>query len=406
MTTSTGYPRRTVSSSTRRHIHPFPARMAPDVALEKIESLTRPGAVVLDPMCGSGTVPRLASEEDRRAIACDVDPLAVMITRAACKPEWSVGLEVRSKELVLAAKRMDGSLPSWITKDHASQEFVEYWFACSQREALSRLAKVLASRPTTDDPLRVALSRLIVTKDGGASLARDTAHSRPHRVRLNNDFDVYEGFIRSAARVEALVGIAQPAHRASIRTVDARSLTFLRSGSIDLVVTSPPYLNAIDYLRGHRMSLVWLGYQISVLRKLRSDSIGAERALGSDMPEIVAIANEAVPRLSELSRRDQGMVWRFTRDLDRLCRSLARVTRANGHLVFVVADSQLRGIPVPNSALCRVTAHKHGFALQEGVLRPLPAQHRYLPPPGGASSTLGSRMREEVVLTFLRSGVS
>src|SRR3712207_7608036 len=49
--------------------------------------------------------------------------------------------------------------------------------------------------------------------------------------------------------------------------------TLFRSAAI----TSPPYLNAIDYLRGHRLSLVWLGYRIGDLRLTRAVSIGAER---------------------------------------------------------------------------------------------------------------------------------
>lgn len=32
--------------------------------------------------------------------------------------------------------------------------------------------------------------------------------------------------------------------------------------------------------------------------------------------------------------------------------------------------------------LCRVAATRHGFDFEEGVLRPLPTKHRYLPPPG------------------------
>jgi DNA modification methylase len=376
--------------------------MAPDVALDKIESLTAPGAVVLDPMCGSGTVPRLAADEERKAIACDMDPLAVMITRTACKPAWSERLAERAKVVLAAAGRLGNALPSWIAEDAETRKFVDFWFAEPQRQALSKIARVLAKRPLTDDPLRVALSRLIITKEVAASLARDTAHSRPHRVQLENEFNVEEAYLQSATKVEALVGATIPQQRPSIRTADARSLNFLDRGSVDLIVTSPPYLNAIDYLRGHRLSLVWFGYRMRSLRDLRGDAIGAERALHA-RDNLVAIAWEAVPRISELSDRHQGMVWRFTRDLDRVCRSAARVTRVDGHLVLVVADSQLHGVPVSNSALCRVVAQQNGFALREGVLRPLPAHHRYLPPPSSGSSTLSARMREEVVLTFQRT---
>lgn len=148
-------------------------------------------------MCGSGTVPRLAAQASRRAVACDVDPLAVMITRTSCRPSWSTGLGDRARELLAEAKQLDGGLPWWIAEDQPSKEFVEYWFARKQRASLSRIAKVLRERPSTDDPLRIALSRLIITKDGGASLARDTAHSRPHRVALDNDFEVEDGFLQS-----------------------------------------------------------------------------------------------------------------------------------------------------------------------------------------------------------------
>lgn len=388
--------------TARRHIHPFPARMAPDVALDKIESLTKPGSVVLDPMCGSGTVPRLATLENRKAVACDVDPLAVMITRTACKPGWSNGLGERAKTVVSAAHRLGSALPDWIAGDDESRRFVEYWFASRQRHALSRISRVLASRPTTDDPLRVALSRLIITKEVAASLARDTAHSRPHRVQLQNDFDVDEAFVASAQKLEALVGEMEVDYRPNIRSADARTLGFLAPGSVDLVVTSPPYLNAIDYLRGHRMSLVWFGHRLSELRDLRAEAIGAERGLSRARRALEQVATEAIPRMMELSSRDQKMVLRFAHDLQRVYRSLGRVTRVGGHVVVVVADSQLHGVLVSNSALCRVVAGRNGFVLKEGVLRPLPAHHRYLPPPTVGSSTLTGRMREEVVLTFER----
>jgi DNA modification methylase len=389
----------------RRYVHPFPARMAPDVALQKIAGLTTVGSVVLDPMCGSGTVPRLALFEQRQAVASDVDPLAVLITRTACKPIWSVDLRKRAMALVDEAMKEPVSLPDWIAVDKATVEFVEYWFASPQRKALARVARVLARRPIKDDPLRVALSRLIVTKDVGASLARDTSHSRPHKVRDTNDFDVFARFIDAATRLERINGAPCDAPAAKIRTVDARNLSsFVKPASVDLIITSPPYLNAIDYLRGHRMSLVWLGWTVGALRELRGTSIGSERSLIDPPAAVKDLASEAVPQIRDLPTREQRVVWRFAQDMDRLCKSLARVTRADGHLVFVVADSQVRGVPVPNSALCRVAALRHGFAFEEGVLRPLPTKHRYLPPPEAGAGTLSARMREEAVLTFRRGG--
>lgn len=377
--------------------------MAPDVALSKIQDLTTDGSVVLDPMCGSGTVPRLALEAHRQVIACDLDPLAVLITRVACKPEWSESLPSRARDLITAAKRLRKSTPEWIESDQETEHFTKFWFAEQQRGQLGRIARVLSGRPTSDDPLRIALSRLIITKDRGASLARDTSHSRPHRVRTLNDFDVYQELVASAARVEKVTAWSEPTRKASIRTMDARKLSFIEDQAVDLTLTSPPYLNAIDYLRGHRLSLVWLGWQLRDLRELRAATFGTEKAVSHAPQGAIELASKAAPLGTNLPLRQQRMIWRFCKDMEDLAHSIARVTKKNGHLVLVVADSLLKGVPISNSQICQLAAESHSFELKDEATRAIPAQHRYLPPPNGTEDALAGRMREEKVLTFRKT---
>jgi hypothetical protein len=376
--------------------------MAPEIALDKIDLLTKPGATVLDPMCGSGTVVRLAAAHKRVGVGADLDPLAVIITRTACHPDWARNLVERAEAVADRAWRYGPKLPDWIAKDAETREFVEYWFAPEQAEDLSRLARVLAQAPRRDDPLRVAFSRMIVTKERGASLARDTSHSRPHKVTDTNDYDVFPEFVKSARKLAALIDGEDIIHRPSIRRADARALTHVKAGSVDLTVTSPPYLSAIDYLRGHRMSLVWLGWTVSSIRQLRGTSVGVERALFDVSAEVKEMAETAVPGMADLPARRQGIVLRFTHDIDRLARSLARVTKPKGHLVMVVADSQLRGVPISNAEICAGAVTRNGFEMIEQDERPLPAQHRYLPPPTATTGTLATRMKHEVIFTFRR----
>src|SRR4051812_5190866 len=62
----------------RGPIHPFPARMAPGIALEALGDSKRP-LRVLDPMAGSGTVLAVARANGHRAFGVDLDPLAVLL---------------------------------------------------------------------------------------------------------------------------------------------------------------------------------------------------------------------------------------------------------------------------------------------------------------------------------------
>src|SRR5205085_7639661 len=92
---------------------------------------------------------------------------------------------------------------------------------------------------------------------------------------------------------------------------DARSMRDIRDASVDAVLTSPPYLNALDYIRGHRLSLVWLGYTASQLRTVRANSIGAERAPekgGLSVPEQIG---QAFGDIDHLPNRHRRMINRY-----------------------------------------------------------------------------------------------
>ena len=88
----------------REPVHPFPARMAPGIALAAIEKARKP-LRVLDPMVGSGTVIALARLKKHKAIGVDIDPLAVLISKV-----WTTAVEAedaksKAREVSLCALR-------------------------------------------------------------------------------------------------------------------------------------------------------------------------------------------------------------------------------------------------------------------------------------------------------------
>lgn len=392
----------------RLAIHPFPARMACEIAMDQIRT-SPANSVILDPMSGSGTVLRVASERGHAAHGFDMDPLAVLMSSVLTSRVNSSSVRRLAEKVVETAKRKDGrkvSLP-WLDADTA--QFIDYWFAPRQRRDLRKLAHVLMidrgmHRSRADSLLKLALSRIIVTKEAGASLARDASHSRPHRVADENSFDVFHGFLEAVDRIVARLQCDALRGRVQTRRGDVRNLSRLPNASIDLIVTSPPYLNAIDYLRGHRLALVWLGWSLQKLRAIRGSSIGTEVGLGSseDTDALHRIVRSSC-EVDELPMRTQRIVYRYALDLKRMTAECGRVTRPGGRTVFVIGDSHLNGTHISNAAALVTAASTSGMKLLESYERPLPVQHRYLPVTTSLSCPLSKRMRKETILTFERA---
>ena len=386
--------------------HPFPARMAPEIALRAVKNSNYAGTV-LDPMCGSGTVLKAAVLSGRPAMGFDVDPLAILMSRV-----WTAGIDTDQvvtlgTEILAEASQLDPiacPLP-WIDADPETRAFVSYWFDTPQEEELRRLAYVLHSK-TGDvaDAVRLAFSRLIITKERGASLARDVSHSRPHRVMDSNDFSVFEAFKTSLTKVSRRLNETGHAGTSVVRSGDARNMDSVVSESVAQVVTSPPYLNAIDYIRGHKLALVWFGYRIGELRRIRADSIGAERGLGKAMKQADRLRLiERITQSAEMPSKLLGMVDRYVRDVEQFIAEAWRVLMPGGEAVFVVGNSTVRGVYIDNARLLDLVAESCGFNLTSEEQRRLPPARRYLPPPTPKEdSALGARMRSETILHFAK----
>jgi DNA modification methylase len=186
---------------------------------------------------------------------------------------------------------------------------------------------------------------------------------------------------------------------------DARDLD-LPDQSIDLVLTSPPYLNAIDYVRCSKFSLVWMGHSIGDLRQVRSGSVGSECALESpidDDREIRRIVDNLSLR-PKLDRRHERILGKYIDDMRRAISEVARVLSNAGRAVYVIGENTLRGTYIRTSAIVARLAELSGLSLIERRMRALPANRRYMPPPsvGYAGGAIEARMRREIVLSFAK----
>ena len=226
-------------------------------------------------------------------------------------------------------------------------------------------------------------------------------HSRPHRHFSKAPVLPFSRFMAAVDVVLANVPekySRDATRRVVIRLGDARR-TRIRSRSIDLVLTSPPYLNAIDYMRCSKFSLVWMGYTVGEIRALRARSVGTEVGLPySEDKEISALMRQL--NLSALPKRQGKLVSAYIADMRAAVGEVARVLAPGGRAVYVIGENTIRGVYVRNAEIIRSLALGAGLHFEKSDRRPLPSNRRYMPPPTDRAESMDTRMRSEIVIQF------
>jgi hypothetical protein len=176
-----------------------------------------------------------------RSFGTDTDPLAVKMTRVATFSYNPKALSNLIKDIDSDLAR-PGQYPTNVDACEETAAFKTYWFAERQRNDLERVASEIGGVENEADRafLEIALSRIIITKFVGASLAWDVSHSRPHRKKDTNDFDVKSEFISSCYDLAALCGDVKQLADVTVEQADARTHTL--PGLVELIMTSPPTL--------------------------------------------------------------------------------------------------------------------------------------------------------------------
>jgi SAM-dependent methyltransferase len=346
-------------------LHRFPAKFVPQVPAWALRELAPADAVVLDPFSGSGTTLVESAVAGLEAVGLDLDPLAQMVAHAKVHPPSPT--ELRR----LAAQLLDwrpAPLPSDLPMSGVDNP--EHWFAAPTLRDLAGLRAAIAVLRCSEEARRFltvvfsSILRRVSNADDQSqkTYVSGTRPKAPPAVR-----PTFARFLERAIQMAAAYAAAG-ANPESVRALegDARQMP-VPDRSVDLIVTSPPYLDSVDYMYNFMAEYFWLGPQLGVPDRAsfnlrRRQSVGAKTPLGNPdgyEPELKGVIDLA--RVAEPRRR---AVSAYLLDMGEHFRDAARCVRKGGHYVLVVGNSQTRDLPVPvHDALLRVAAAS-GFELE------------------------------------------
>ncbi len=212
---------------------------------------------------------------------------------------------------------------------------------------------------------RVAVGKALITD---ADLARILSDKL---LRMARDIECLQAAPAHAGR--------KPTARIFCESYLTGALSKLKPGSVDVLITSPPYLNNYHYVRNTRPQMFWLDFaaEASDLHELETASFGkfwqTVRA-EAGIPLSFAYP-ELEEKLAELRSVHQekgvygGAGWAnyaatYFNDCFRFCRVTAQVMRPGGLVVVVIGNNILQGIEFKTDEFFAQIAEQAGFAVQ------------------------------------------
>jgi len=353
----------------------------------------RRGNVILDPFVGSGTTLVSSKLNGINSIGIDISPLMCFISRIKTTFEVDAAeLKMKMHEFI---KKIQPILLSTNKAKNLllfSEQFIESQENFSPSIEVPRYSQM---RRYFSDPV---MNQLLLLKEqilkweeevsrdflklAFASILIEVSNMKRMPdltfVKFKRKVDVFSKFrnkveeicldlynLRSKPRVygesEVLLG-------------DARNMgkQLVPPDSIDLIVTSPPYLGHGDYVKNTKIELWFLDFVKSEeeMKALRNNMIVASHRLSKEkLREKTTYSDEILENCCQKLAKNPPswfpdahyMVRKFFDDMYEVFIQMHRVLRDGGQCVFVVGDSQFASIPVPTHTICSNLAETAGF---------------------------------------------
>ena len=237
-----------ITDRVRRNLFPWTGQFSPQLVEELLTAYAPRDSIVLDPFVGSGTSLVEAARLGLSACGGELNPAAVVLARVF----QTVNLDATAREIVLCELR--NKLFDMI-RPPAGSLFFDGAYESAGRSAIEA-ALVRLWRETAPGAARDIAAALVVLCDF-------------YRKNLDSG-TVYKTWLRLEQTVRAL---PESERLVAVHHADARALP-IESKSVDLVLTSPPYINVHNYHQKFRRSVEAMEWD--VLSLARSE-IGSNR---------------------------------------------------------------------------------------------------------------------------------
>ncbi|MHA2207873.1 MAG: DNA methyltransferase [Candidatus Thorarchaeota archaeon] len=334
----------------------------------------KPGQRVLDPFAGSGTVLVSAKMKGIDAIGVDLAPLMSFMSQV--KTEWDLDV----KEI---NRKLEGL--NWSQEPElCSPTFLRRWKSHFNDRVLRNLLILKQSildvtQPKICDLFRLAFSSILVDC---SNLKRSPClgYDRTKAVADDAPFILFREKVQDM--IEDLVYVHEkPQGQVEVITGDSRLFQY-EPESIDIAITSPPYVNGLDYIINYKIEMAWLDMVDSYdeLGQLKDEMVACDNVSRSiirgftersDTYEdiwVEEIAERIAQRITSKEgyrRKDMhNVVRKYFDDVYQVFRNVYEGLKKGARFAVVIGDSLIAGVYIPADLILARMGRDIGFRVE------------------------------------------
>ena len=333
-------------------IHAYPAKFPAFIARKAFDYAQEEGVnvqKVADIFCGCGTVALEAKTHEKEFWGCDINPVATLIAKVKSESYKMDTVETYFKSIKGAYQKK--AIDNKVYND--ANERLKYWFTGKSYVALFRLKSAIEDVVTDSkylDAFHCLFSSILK-----ASSKWLTKSIKPQIDPDKEEVDVWEIFEQRYIKfLSAIEQIEQ--EKLSPLPIVINTENFLEAEDtpdVDLIISSPPYVTSYEYADLHQLSSLWLQYAEDY-RDLRKGSIGGlynSENYTIQLEQLNSVGRQIVTDLIHIQRSTAKVrsVARYYVDIQQAIKKCASMLNPGGMALFVVGDTEYKGVKVKNS---------------------------------------------------------
>jgi DNA modification methylase len=337
----------------------YPAKFIPQIPQFCIQKFSNPTNFVLDPMCGSGTTLVESMLLHRNAYGIDINPLARLLSKVKTTP---LDLALLSKEVLTLKEFLRTETGNNRKKIFDIPNFpnLAYWFDSAVIQDLIRVQQYILK--IADSAIRDFLLLILASIIRDVSLAdRDQLH--PARTKYSRAKE-HRTIKTSEIFKKALASRLSPVREFSkydfsdvaVEIIGDDATRINCPSQVDLAVTSPPYVNALDYVRIHKLEAFWAGLlSADEIHPLHQQFIGTENVYKdyyNNLPRFQSDElNSLIAKIASFDRKRAGIVALYFSRMFENLHEVYRLLRPGGYYCIVIGSNNIRNIHIPTPKL-------------------------------------------------------